>query len=748
MAKDDTKNKEGNKEENIENNEEEKEVDLDRIGSVNKVADMIMGMDDSSPRKSAEANLDQDDVMAGNNEEPMKQPELEDDAEEILPSTPTPPPSNEPVSMLDINEEVPKEDTINMLDGGDIMGGAENAKPVEITKPEPDVEELEADIKEEESILKKKKTVLESVGEIEEKSEEPVSEVEEKTEETAPVQKASEEVTEDNSEDSPVSQVDESLSDSNEEKIEEINKEVTSAEEKAIKNLQEAHAFKTSKQPAQSDSDTMDKSLTSDLGEQKSGELESATPVAELAKPELNTDKKIAEVTKLELKIKKNEPVVDLSSEDKIVEAETPQEENESTPVFASGDQPSVPAGTYEFPENFLWGTSTSAYQVEGGIKNDWSEWEISEKRLAWLDKHGYEKEDFICGQAVDHYNRYKEDIVLAKGLHNNSIRIGLEWARIQPEKETWNVNALNHYREVLKEAKRNGLQTIVTLWHWTNPLWLVGEGGWSNKKVADYYAEYVDVVIRELGGEVDYWITLNEPLMHVFGGYLRAYMPPATMNLFKAEKVFRNLVRAHKKAYKKIHKHFPSAKVSITQIVNYFEPAHSWNPFEQLLAKGMHYYWNHRFLARTKKYLDYIGLDYYFHDRMVWYPPFRKNKNAKVNDKGWEIYPEGILEVLRYLKGFKKPIIVMENGLADASDKYRASFIIDHLYYIHKAIEEGIDVRGYCHWSLLDNFEWAYGWDPQFGLYHVDRKTFKRTERPSADVYRRICEGNRLEIK
>jgi len=430
---------------------------------------------------------------------------------------------------------------------------------------------------------------------------------------------------------------------------------------------------------------------------------------------------------------------VDKAAREKIVKAQE---------AAIATEAPMVPEGEYAFPKDFLWGTSTSAYQVEGGIKNDWSEWEVSEARLAELEKKGEEADDFICGQACDHYNKYEEDLDLAAGLNNNAVRLGIEWARVQPEKGTWDVTAINHYRKVLQTARAKGLKTVVTLWHWTNPIWLTEEGGWENKKVQEYFGEYVDFILQELGSEVDYWITLNEPLMHVFGGYLKGYFPPAKRNIFKAEKVFKNLAKGHKLAYTKIHKHFPKANVSLTALVNYFEAANYLNPIEQAMAKTMHYYWNHRFLSKTKKYLDFIGLDYYFHDRMVWYPPFRNNKNERVNDKGWEIYPEGILEVLRYLKSFGKPIFIMENGLADATDKYRANFIKEHLYYIHQAIAEGIDVRGYFHWSLLDNFEWAYGWSPKFGLYSVDRKTFKRTERKSAETYREICGIGKIVVK
>jgi beta-glucosidase/6-phospho-beta-glucosidase/beta-galactosidase len=144
---------------------------------------------------------------------------------------------------------------------------------------------------------------------------------------------------------------------------------------------------------------------------------------------------------------------------------------------------------------------------------------------------------------------------------------------------------------------------------------------------------------------------------------------------------------------------------------------------------------------------MDFIGLNYYFHDRMVWYPPFKKNENKRTSDIGWEIYPEGIYHVLKYLATFRKPILITENGLADDQDKQRARSIIDHLNYTHKAMSEGTDVRGYFHWSLIDNFEWEKGYGPKFGLYKVDHDTLWRSPRPSAKVYSEICKSNQVVL-
>ena len=400
-----------------------------------------------------------------------------------------------------------------------------------------------------------------------------------------------------------------------------------------------------------------------------------------------------------------------------------------------------------EFPPDFLWGTSTSAYQIEGGVTNDWSEWESSDLRFKNLDSRGLDPNDFICGQGCDSYNRYEEDFDLAKSLNTNAIRFGIEWARVEPEKGEFSEKEIEHYRDVIQAVKARGFKIVLTLWHWTNPLWLAREGGWTNKKAVEYYSRYVKRMVEEFGDDIDYYVTLNEPMVHISNGYMTGKFPPNKKNIFAARKVFNNLVRAHKEAYKLIHIRNAHASVSITQLTNYFEPARKWLLDEIIMAKLFDYFWNLRFLNKIKNHLDYIGVDYYFHDRIIWYPPYKKNLNKKTTDMGWEIFPEGIYQVLKLLNRYKKPIIILENGLADKEDKHRTDFIRDHIYNVYRAIEEGVDVRGYFHWSLLDNFEWAEGWVPKFGLFEVNRKTFERKMRPSAKVYAEICRTNKLNI-
>lgn len=415
---------------------------------------------------------------------------------------------------------------------------------------------------------------------------------------------------------------------------------------------------------------------------------------------------------------------------------------------------------TIKFPKGFLWGASTSAYQVEGGIFNDWSEWEKkNKKRLAneagkyWQDwqkemfPEMFDPENYICGQGCDSYNNFDGDLRCIKELNLGAYRMGIEWARIEPREGEFNMKEIEHYRKVLKKLKENNIKIVLTLWHWTLPIWVSEQGGVAGKDFAKQIARYSQLVINELGSLVDYWITLNEPLMIIGHGYLTGKFPPnKKKDLIGSIKVFYNYIKAHKLIYKLIHDKLPKAQVSIAMTTGFFEPAHSWNLIEVLMAKVAHYFRNEYFVKKVKNQLDFIGVNYYHHDRLIWRPPFKDNLNETVDDRGWEFFPRGIYEVLIKYKKFKKPILITENGTADAEDKLREKYIKEHLRYIHRAISEGVDVRGYFHWSLLDNFEWAEGWWPKFGLCSVDRKTFERKLKSSAKKYAEICRNNLIK--
>jgi beta-glucosidase len=398
-----------------------------------------------------------------------------------------------------------------------------------------------------------------------------------------------------------------------------------------------------------------------------------------------------------------------------------------------------------KFPKDFLWGASTSSHQVEGGNINDWSEWEKSEKRIKYLkkkrllDKYGIK--NFISGLSTDHYYRYKDDFKLAKELGHNATRFSIEWSRIEPEEGVFNEKEINHYKEVLFTLQELQIKPFVTLWHFTNPLWFSKKGGWENKKSVDYFARYVEKIVGHLGNLSEFLITLNEPEVYTGESYLMKGWPPQKINIFLLFRVLKNLEEAHKKAYQIIKEKDNNLKVGIAKNCIYFETYK--NIFcNFIFKKPLDYLWNFYFLDRIKDYQDFIGLNYYFIKRI--FLSLRKS-DRKYSDMCWELYPQGIYYVLKDLnKRYKKPIYITENGLADKEDKYREWFILETLKYIKKALDESIDVRGYFHWSLLDNFEWAEGFWPRFGLIEVNYDTLERKVRNSAYAYKRIIEENK----
>ena len=400
------------------------------------------------------------------------------------------------------------------------------------------------------------------------------------------------------------------------------------------------------------------------------------------------------------------------------------------------------------FPHDFLWGTATAAHQVEGGNYNDWSEWEQSGGRLDVLRDKKLDVEDFISGRACDSYNHWEEDLKLVKDLNCKAYRFSIEWSRIEPEEGVWNEKEIRHYREILRSLRKKNIKSFVTLWHWTNPVWAVKDGGWGDKKIVKRFGSFVEKIVDELGSEIDFFVTLNEPLMHIAHGYWTGKFPPNhKKDIFGSIKVFNNLVGAHRLAYKIIHKNIENAKVGLAMTSGYFHAAHKYCLIEKIIVKIAHYFRNEIFIRKTKGAHDFIGVNYYHHDRIVFYPPFKKNKNKIVSDFGWEIYPEGIYYVLKNYARYKKPIYILENGVADRDDHLRKDFIGDHLKYVYKALRDGVDVRGYFYWSLLDNFEWADGYGMKFGLYEVNRKNFTRKARPSADYYKEVCKNNGIEV-
>ncbi len=397
-----------------------------------------------------------------------------------------------------------------------------------------------------------------------------------------------------------------------------------------------------------------------------------------------------------------------------------------------------------KFPDGFFWGASTSAYQVEGGAINDWSEWEKSAARIKQLKALGKNPEDYISGQACNSYEMFAADLECLKELGVSSYRFSIEWSRIEPEEGKFNEAAINYYRNIIKLLKENKIEPFVTLWHYPVPLWLRNLGGWESGKMEKYFCRYAEKIVTEFKNEVIFWTTLNEPDIYSGFSYLSGKFPPNKKNPLAYWRVLHNMIKVHRSVYKKIKAISPKAKVGVSKHNIYFE-AYKNRLINIILKKLADWLWNDYFLNKIKDCQDFIGLNHYRRDRINY--GFNKNENKIVSDFGWELYPKSIYFVLRDLKKYNKPIYVTEHGVSDGRDKYRPWFIEECLKNVHLAIAEGADVRGYSHWSLIDNFEWAHGWTQKFGLYTVDCKTFKRTARPSAKVYAEICKNNKVKV-
>ncbi|MEK7151184.1 MAG: glycoside hydrolase family 1 protein [Patescibacteria group bacterium] len=379
----------------------------------------------------------------------------------------------------------------------------------------------------------------------------------------------------------------------------------------------------------------------------------------------------------------------------------------------------------YKFPNSFLWGSSTAAYQVEGGIdNNDWAQ-AARDGRVP------------AAGRACDHYNRYEEDFDIAKSLGQNAHRFSIEWSRVEPEEGRFDENEIEHYRKVLAALQDRGLEPVVTLWHFTLPVWFAKMGGFENKKAPFYFARYCEHVVSQIGDRAKFWITINEPMVYVGFSYGSGVWPPFKKNFIKVWKVVDNLVMSHNIAYQKIKVISQAAQVGIA--ADQADYHYNDNPLSFCQAKFMNWFRNRRFINKIISKQDFIGLNFYLHKH------FGYKFYEKKSDMGWPIYPPAIYHVLAELKKYNKPIYITENGIADATDTKRAKYIKEHLHWVWQAVHDGCDVRGYFYWSLLDNFEWVHGFDPRFGIVEMNYDTLERTIRPSAYEYKRICENNEI---
>lgn len=401
-----------------------------------------------------------------------------------------------------------------------------------------------------------------------------------------------------------------------------------------------------------------------------------------------------------------------------------------------------------QFPGGFYWGAATASYQVEGGIdNNDWAK-AAEEDRVP------------PCGKACDHYNRYEEDFDIAKELGHNAHRFSVEWSRIEPEEGKFSAEAIEHYRNVLQALKDREIKPFVTLWHFTVPLWFSESGGFERRDSPEIFARYAKYVVEQLGDLCDHFSTMNEPNVYGSNGWLRGSWPP--FKRFKATDMFsitnsgriyeakslvgikpvrlyfrvmKNLAKSHNMAHRAIKDMSPQTEVSVVKHVIVFDS--NWNPLNKIKAWIANSIWTRIFMSRTHKQCDSIGLNYYF------YTQFGDKREWKKTDMDWNFAPEMIYDALMMLSRYKRPLFISEGGLADHDDSDRAEYISKQVKATYRAIQDGADIHGHLYWSLLDNYEWALGFEKRFGLIEIDYETLERKIRPSAYVYKEIIKNN-----
>lgn len=409
-----------------------------------------------------------------------------------------------------------------------------------------------------------------------------------------------------------------------------------------------------------------------------------------------------------------------------------------------------------------IWGAATSAHQVEG--ENFWNDW--------WAWEHAGRVPE-KSGRACDHYRLFREDFHLARTLGHTAHRFSIEWSRLEPREGEWDEQAFRHYEEVFNALHAEGLEPVVTLHHFTNPAWFVEKGGWLAKGAAEKFAVYVRRVSERFGRKARFWITLNEPLIYIYQSFVLGRWPPGEKSLQNAFRVVRELIRAHMAAYEILHEAAAGSEcwVSVAHHTIAFAPCRPYSPLDRL-AVFLRQWFVNRLLVQSlqsgflfypgiffeklpaKKTLDFLGVNYYSRDFVRFAGFWGGNQFGEVcgkghhpeeihglNDLGWEIYPQGLYQVLSSLRSFGLPILITENGVCVSDDRVREKYIESHLAQMERARKEGIPIFGYLYWSLVDNFEWAEGFGPRFGIVEVDYATQQRRVRPSAETLKRCCE-------
>lgn len=423
----------------------------------------------------------------------------------------------------------------------------------------------------------------------------------------------------------------------------------------------------------------------------------------------------------------------------------------------------------FRLPDDFKLGTATASLQIEGGDRNN--SW------YRWSQQPGRIRDGSSPLIADDHWNRLKQDTALMKRLNVTVYRMSLEWSRIEPAEGAFDKKAIGHYREEILLLKKAGIEPLVTLHHFSNPLWMEDSGGWLADSAIGRFKRYAEYVADNLGDLVSEWVTINEPNVYLLFGYVSGTWPPGKTSIVDYIRGARVMIRAHIEAYRAIHASrrrmgYTDTKVGAAHHVRVLDPKTGTRAerfaaflqdrlFHDIFITGMS---EGRYILPIGtghplgkgSYQDFFGLNYYSREMITFnlkkpaqmFGEMSLREGAAVNDLGWEIYPEGLYRICeRYYRRFGHPVYITENGTADGKDAFRARYLYDHLYQVSRLIADGVDVRRYCHWSFMDNFEWAEGYEPRFGLVAVDYRTQRRTIRKSGAFYGEICKNRGVTL-
>ena len=405
------------------------------------------------------------------------------------------------------------------------------------------------------------------------------------------------------------------------------------------------------------------------------------------------------------------------------------------------------------FPKRFLWGAATSAHQVEGGLHNQWTVWELenAQSRAAQAEYHWHDTPhwpliqkaaktpaNYVSGKATDHRNRYETDFDLLTDMHMNAYRFSIEWSRIEPKEGVWDPEAIAYYKQYLAALRARDIEPIVTLVHFSLPVWFVEKGGFEKRSNNRYVTRYAEKIMSELGASIRYIITINEPEVYAHESYLRQEWPPGKSSKWLAYRVMQNQLACHRAMARSLKQVNPRYKVGIAKNTVHFYPGDdSW--LSRASANSMQYFQDTFWVKKVVRSCDFLGLNYYQSQRVLGYRT-HNSEAADYSDVDWMLAPGDIEYVLeRWAQKFKKPILITENGLADGADVHRKDFIQQTIIAMERALKAGVPLLGYIHWSLTDNFEWAYGKWPRFGLAAVHYGTGERTLRPSAQWFGRV---------